>query len=285
MTISALLLSNPAYSGPWQDMSIAWTHNPDQPIGEGANHSKAYLKDTTLLASGSDESFVGINKANQWTRQQLDSSTIPPALSTSHYIQFQFTTANTTDPIEVSGIYLPIHSIISGSDQVDQGRYKLSVSIDDNASFSSPTTLLNQVQLDDDDPTLGAASSWTEVKTDHTFTHNIYAANNVVSLLPNSTYTVRAYLYDVERNGSDIIYNFSDPLVWDDFGLTVRISTPPTNKCFAMADDAAELYSFDLDISTAPIMVPTSMIMNGEGATYRATDNAVYTFSQTTERD
>jgi len=60
IAVSALLLSSSAYSGPWQDMSIAWTHNPDQPLGQGSDHPKAYVKDTALLASGSDESFVSI---------------------------------------------------------------------------------------------------------------------------------------------------------------------------------------------------------------------------------
>ncbi len=53
-----------------------------------------------------------------------------------------------------------------------------------------------------------------------------------------------------------------------------------TDKCFAMADNAAKLYSFDLDINTPPTSTNTTQILNGEGATYRATDNSVYTFHQ-----
>ena len=63
----------------------------------------------------------------------------------------------------------------------------------------------------------------------------------------------------------------------------IQTILPPTDKCFAMADNKAELYSFDLDISTAPKVVATGMILNGEGATYRATDNAIYAFHQPVE--
>lgn len=54
----------------------------------------------------------------------------------------------------------------------------------------------------------------------------------------------------------------------------------PTLKCFAMTDNVAELYSFDLDITTPPTKVITDRALNGEAATYRATDNAIYTFHQ-----
>ncbi len=50
--------------------------------------------------------------------------------------------------------------------------------------------------------------------------------------------------------------------------------------CYAMTDDVAELYSFDMDSSTPPTKVNTSRVFNGEGAAYRATDNAIYTFDQ-----
>ncbi len=59
--------------------------------------------------------------------------------------------------------------------------------------------------------------------------------------------------------------------------LTPSAGTP---LCFAMTDDAPELYSFDLDINTAPTKVTTSMLLNGEGATYRSTDDSIYTFHQ-----
>ncbi len=53
-------------------------------------------------------------------------------------------------------------------------------------------------------------------------------------------------------------------------------------KCFAMTDNVAELYSFDLNKSTPATKVNTTMLLNGEGATYRASDNAIYTFHQPT---
>lgn len=108
---------------------------------------------------------------------------------------------------------------------------------------------------------------------DHTssawFNANINAAGDEITLTRGQTNGVNA-----ETGWSVVEFE----------GCGFAVPTPSsTNKCFAMSDDAAELYSFDLDISTAPTSVATSMILNGEGATYRATNNAVYTFHQTTE--
>jgi hypothetical protein len=52
------------------------------------------------------------------------------------------------------------------------------------------------------------------------------------------------------------------------------------NLCYAMTDNVAELYSFDMDNTTLPTKVVLSQLINGEGSTYRASDNAIYTFHQ-----
>ncbi len=62
--------------------------------------------------------------------------------------------------------------------------------------------------------------------------------------------------------------------------IILSIPTVPTAQCFAMPDNAAELYSFDLKTTTAPTVVATTKMLNGEGSAYRATDNAIYAFHQ-----
>lgn len=226
--VTNLILSTTLHAGLW-DYSMRWSHNSGDPVGQPNDHIVVNLLDPSVISSAADEQSTGYNTATSATALQIDSSTISSTVSTSKYFEYQFTTTNFADLVEVDAVGFIVYSLTSSGHVNDSGRYKVAVHLDDDPAFGSPEILTSLIQVDDDNPTLGASLNQTFYMPDSDSNFNRYEVNTPASLQPNTTYKLRVYIYDLERHGSLWAPAFANAIIWDDFSIYTKKTSSPTS--------------------------------------------------------
>lgn len=210
--------------GAFGDMYVRWTHNLDLPAGEPAGHYKPEIVNS-YISSASDEApaFSDYEMANDVLAVWTGDTTINEAILNETYIEYSFQTSATLPEASVMhGVGLAVFDS-ANSNGVYSGLYKIQIQVDDNSGFISPIILHNEITIDNENPTTGADVLHNSVSGDTYYYYNHYQADNVVDLSPNTTYYVRVYFYDQDRNGNHSAATMPNYIVFDDFSLKMGI--------------------------------------------------------------
>ncbi|MBU1668708.1 LamG domain-containing protein [bacterium] len=301
--------STPACSAPvvtnanvWQDQSVAWTHNANDPTGTSSNHTLPSIDNNTLISSASNETLGGLTGSNTGHTNEvlyINSNAVPSSQSDSTYVQYSFTTqANLSEDHYLYGIGMAVYKY-GASEWNYSGAYQVQVKIADNASFNSPTSLqTSPIQINHNSPTTGA----TATTVDNTYYFNHYDLENGYTLQHNTTYYVRVYPYNMTNTGK--ANGVTGKVIFDDFklktyncnttppppsgnttcGLVTTSIMPSGNINDAGNSNRASVIAFDYEargtVDTAP--TPISLAMANEvgtvwGKAYNANNKKLYT--------
>ncbi len=207
----------------YADIFVRWEHN----INNGTSPA-AKIDNTTVIQSATDETYVGLNaQINGWDLN-IDRSTIPANYDANKYISYSFTTKDFSGQIaELYGFAAASFEAAHSGHNQDTGAYKVALLIDDDATFSSPDVLINEVAFDDGVVADADAFSGPQDHGSTLYTIAHYNADNIVTLASNTTYYLRVYPYGDTKSGMDAGQPYSDVVLWDDFMLkAVNCSEP-----------------------------------------------------------
>lgn len=212
---------------PYENSSVIWTHNANSPSGEVSGHMKPDIYSPGKFTSVSDESFVGLNAATASSQieVEVEATTLPEAILNEQYALYSFTTSATIPDASVLDAFsLAVYDSLSLGG-VESGEYKFQMQWDDDPNFTSPIILVQSIQIDDENPNIGAELSKTDIYTDFELTYNHYRLDSIVGLDPSTTYYIRVYFYDQVRKGYSSSGIYPNAVVFDDFAL--KIATCP----------------------------------------------------------
>ncbi|MEM6343075.1 MAG: T9SS type A sorting domain-containing protein [Bacteroidota bacterium] len=198
--------------------AIGWNHNANDPAGQVDGHRLPNIYNNWWVSSADQTDYEGLSYggASSQIEVQIEDASAEEAILNGRYAEYRFTTTNNVNEAAIiSGIGFSIYDSINPSAPAT-GRYKIQVQLDDDADFGSPTIFLNQIQIDNEDPSVDAFSSNLYTATNYTHTHNFYRADRSISLQANTTYYLRVYFFDRDRAGYSPSQSLSNSILWDD---------------------------------------------------------------------
>ncbi|WP_435257643.1 SdrD B-like domain-containing protein [Thioclava sp. FR2] len=200
----------------WDGYAISWTNN--SPLTTNSR--------TDIFASMGAETASGLNSTVFNTILEIDRTSVPAAYDSGRYLGYSFTTTNFTGIAEIWGIGVGALGEMLPTYAENSGAFSFSVLIDDDPAFASPDVLLTQGNIDqinfpDAQATYTQDTGWNMYGFGHWDVDG-----KVVQVQPNTTYYVRAYIYDDIASGYHWSQQFADIVMWDDFTLKASSCVP-----------------------------------------------------------
>lgn len=253
--------------------SITWNHNPFTPLSQilGGHHVPAILN-TTLIASATNEVISNLTTGptvwELYTETASVPATLAQAISGNKYFQYSFTTKPTLDNDHILyGVSMSTLGPLSTWNH--SGKYKMQIQVDDNAAFSSPTVLMNMLQIDESNPTTGGdVSEGPLYASDYYISH--YDLDTPMTLAANKTYYLRFYLYDVQTSG--VGDGISNRIIFDDLLLKTHDCGAPPATLLSINDAVVTEGDSGLTYLNFPVQLSAAAPFGGVSFDYATAD-------------
>ena len=197
----------------FQDIGFRWTYNDN-----GGTSPNPGIDRTDLISTATPARFSGVSGRVNNFDLNLNADEIPNNYDPNVFIEYQFTTQKFTQNAELTGFGATVFEATQGHHIQDTGAYRIAIAIDDDAAFGSPDILISDVSFDGVDVSASSASTGQSDTGQYVQNFAHWDANgDVVSLAPETTYTMRVYPHGVSRAGKDNGQPFKNVVIFDDF--------------------------------------------------------------------